>query len=76
MKKIISFSLWGKKPFYTQGAIENVKLQPKIYPGWTCRFYVDESVPKEIREELTYDSEVILCQNLMVIMECSGDFCH
>lgn len=60
MKKIISFSLWGKKPFYTQGAIENVKLQPKIYPGWTCRFYVDESVPKEIREELTYDSEVIL----------------
>lgn len=52
MKKIISFSLWGKKPFYTQGAIENVKLQPKIYPGWTCRFYYDETVPNETIKEL------------------------
>lgn len=52
MKKIISFSLWGSKPFYTHGAIENVKLQEKIYPGWVCRFYHDNTVPEDSLNEL------------------------
>ena len=52
MKRIISFSLWGKDPFYFKGAIENVKLQPEIYPGWTCRFYVDDTVPENAVKEL------------------------
>ncbi len=52
LKKIISFSLWGNKPFYTQGAIENAKLQKEIYPGWVCRFYYDETVPSHILNEL------------------------
>ena len=30
MKKIISFSLWGKNPFYFQGALENIKLQKDL----------------------------------------------
>lgn len=51
-KKIISFSLWGNKPFYTQGAIENVILQKTIYPEWVCRFYHDETVPDNIINEL------------------------
>jgi hypothetical protein len=45
--KIISFSLWGKKPYYIQGAFENVKLQQIYYPDWKCRFYYDETVPLE-----------------------------
>jgi len=52
MNKIISFSLWGKNPFYSQGAIENAKLQPTIYPGWTCRFYYDETVPEDSIKQL------------------------
>ena len=52
MKKIISFSLWGQNPFYFKGAIENAKLQPEIYPGWTCRFYVDDTVPGDAIKEL------------------------
>lgn len=47
MKKIISFSLWGDSPKYLQGAIENIHLQKKIYPGWICRFYVHNSVSQE-----------------------------
>jgi hypothetical protein len=43
--KIISFSLWGTNPVYLNGALENIKLQEKIYPGWTCRFYVDKNNP-------------------------------
>lgn len=60
MKKIISFAIWGKNPKYTLSAFKNIELAKEIYPGWTCRFYVDESVPQEIREQLTYDAEVIM----------------
>ncbi len=62
MKKIISFSLWGKNPKYTLGAIQNALLAPSIYPGWMCRFYIREDVPKNIIEQLSSFShcEVIL----------------
>lgn len=39
-KKIISFCLWGDNKMYTKGAIYNVLLAKKIYPGWVCRFYI------------------------------------
>lgn len=51
-KKIISFTLYGNNPFYTEGAIQNAILAPYVYPGWTCRFYVDHSVPSNIIESL------------------------
>ena len=45
-KKVISFSLWGKSPAYAYGAMINLVLSGTIYPGWTCRFYVAEDVPR------------------------------
>jgi tetratricopeptide (TPR) repeat protein len=42
---VISFSLWGTAPFYSYGAMINLVLSRTIYPGWTCRFYVDAAVP-------------------------------
>lgn len=51
-KWVISFSLWGSDPKYLNGALENMRLQKIHYPGWTCRFYVDETVPKETVSEL------------------------
>lgn len=51
-KWVISFSLWGSDPKYLIGAVENAKLQRKFYPGWICRFYVDETVPQETLNEL------------------------
>jgi len=60
MKKIISFSIWGSNPKYADAAILNAKLQPEIYPGWTCRFYIDETVPQNISENLIkLDSEIV-----------------
>ena len=59
MKKIISFSIWGSKPKYTKAALLNIELAKEIYPGWTCRFYVDDSVPLDIQQELSLESEVI-----------------
>jgi Tetratricopeptide repeat len=42
---IISFSLWGNNPVYLRGAVSNLLEAPIVYPGWQCRFYVDETVP-------------------------------
>lgn len=51
--KVISFSLWGDQPIYLDGAIANVDLAKKIYPGWVCRFYYDASVPTATIKKLT-----------------------
>ena len=43
---IIAFSLFGGAAKYIDGAILNARAAPFVYPGWTCRFYVDGSVPE------------------------------
>ena len=50
--RIIAFSLWGSNPRYLRGALHNVLAAKNVYPGWTCRFYVDSSVDKAFREAL------------------------
>jgi len=52
LKNIISFSLWGDNTTYTIGAIENIRLSKKLYPGWICRFYCDNSVPSDVITQL------------------------
>src|SRR3984957_6969602 len=44
-RNVISFSLWGTAPFYSYGAMINLVLSRTVYPGWSCRFYVDSTVP-------------------------------
>jgi hypothetical protein len=48
----ISLSLYGDKPWYGQGAIENVRLAKVFYPGWSFRVHLDATVPQPIVEEL------------------------
>lgn len=62
---VISFSLWGNKPKYLVGAIENCKLQPIIYPGWKMRFYVGKSVPMSFLKELhqSYKPEIFCVED-------------
>lgn len=60
MKKIISFSIWGSNPKYTLAAIKNIELARELYPGWICRFYVDETVPMDVIGDLLYlEAEVV-----------------
>jgi hypothetical protein len=42
---VISFSLWGPALFYSYGAMINLILSRTVYPGWSCRFYIDSAVP-------------------------------
>jgi len=50
--RVISYSLYGSNPRYTDGAISNAKLMKEIYPGWDMRVYYDNSVPMEIIEQM------------------------
>ena len=50
--KVISFSLWGKKPMYTIGALRNAEIAKEIFPDWQCWFYVGSSCPDEIVHKL------------------------
>ncbi len=45
-RNIIAFSLWGTKATYVEGAIANAELTRALYRGWTCRVYVDPTVPE------------------------------
>ena len=59
-KKVISFSLYGKYPDYTLGAIANARQAKIAYPGWVCRFYVADDVPKGVISRLKdYGAEII-----------------
>ena len=59
-KKVISFSLYGKHPDYTLGAIANARHANRAYPGWVCRFYVADDVPEGVISRLKdYDAEIV-----------------
>lgn len=60
MKKVISYSLWGDNPKYTIGAIKNAELAQTIYPGWYCYFFVANSVPEKIQNELLQIPNIVL----------------
>lgn len=50
--RVISFSLFGSCELYWAGAVENVRLCAALYPGFVCQFYVGDSVPPHVRDEL------------------------
>lgn len=62
MKKIISYSIWGENPRYTEGAVQNAKLSKYYYPEWTNRFYCGLDVTKDILDRLSKisNTEIII----------------
>jgi hypothetical protein len=54
-KNIVAFSLWGDHPMYWEGALKNIELVKKFYPGFKTRFYIDESCKKELIDSLSDD---------------------
>lgn len=47
-KDVIAFSLFGGNSKYCETAILNCIEQPRLYPDWVCRFYVDDTVPATV----------------------------
>lgn len=58
---IISYSLWGKNPIYWAGALKNIELARKYFPGWVCRFYIDQNSDKNLIESIKGENvEIVL----------------
>ncbi|PZX62267.1 hypothetical protein [Hydrotalea sandarakina] len=51
-KRVVSYSLYGSKPMYLLGAIENIKTAAWLFPDFICRFYVDDTVPATFLEQI------------------------
>lgn len=51
-KNIIAFSLYGAQPRYCETLVENIRAAAGLYPHWTCRVYLDESVPEHVWQRL------------------------
>ena len=51
--KVISYSLYGDNPIYTQGALNNCILRDKFFKDWEIRVYINDTVPDNIIKELT-----------------------
>ena len=69
MKNIVAYSLWGDHPRYWIGALKNIELVNKFYPGFISRFYID----KNSRQDLI---ESIKGENVEVILVDSKDSFH
>jgi hypothetical protein len=52
-RDVIAFSLFGGNSKYCETAILNCAEQPRIYPDWLCRFYVDHTVPDVVAKRIT-----------------------
>jgi protein O-GlcNAc transferase len=64
VKKIVSFSLWGDIPRYTEGAIRNAELALEVYPDWICRYYIGKNTPLGIIGRLSeFDNTEIYIMN-------------
>jgi len=50
--KLISFSLFGGNPKYCETSVLNVEATKAVYPDFTCRFHVDDSVPRGVVHRL------------------------
>lgn len=58
----VCFSLYGSHPTYLKGALENARQYPRIFPGWELVFFVGDSVPVPVLQELEDAPGVSLIQ--------------
>jgi hypothetical protein len=52
-ENVIAYALWGNEPRYHVPLLENVRLMPHLFPGWTIRVYHDHTVDPAYLTELT-----------------------
>jgi hypothetical protein len=69
MKNVVAYSLWGDHPMYWTGALRNIELVNKLYPGFISRFYID----KNSRQDLI---DSIKGENVEVVLVDSKDSFH
>ena len=64
VKKLVCFSLWGKRKIYHKGAFTNASLVPKIYgKDWKVRVYVASDIPKSVISNLLRRNAEVFVMN-------------
>lgn len=63
MKKVLSFSLYGNNPLYTRGCIKNSELHYDIFKDWEMQVFYNDTVPKEVIDELKSNGVVLINMN-------------
>lgn len=63
-RNVIAFSLFGADPRYCETALLNLRYAQKIYPAWTCRYYLDNSAPLEIQQRLKEQGAQVIQVNM------------
>lgn len=64
-RNVIAFSIWGEDPRYLNGAITNAIVARYLYPGWSARFYTDESTPPAFRDALKqHGAQVVMVEGM------------
>ena len=43
-ENIIAYCLWGNEPRYQAPLLENIRILPHLFPGWTIRVYHDAAM--------------------------------
>ncbi len=59
-ENIIAFTLFGTDPRYCESSVMNAKLSKELFPGWTCRFYLDDSVPEHVNQRLIQEGAEVV----------------
>ncbi len=63
-KSVCSFSIFGNNPRYLRGALYNVIVGKELFPEWSMRFYVDNTVPSEFKDVIrSLDAEILEQEN-------------
>lgn len=50
--RVIAFSVWGSNDKFIEGALANIKLAERYYPGWRCRIYCGVDILMSRRSDL------------------------
>ena len=59
-ENIIAYTLWGSSDRYFVPLMENLRLIRHLFPGWTARVHLDNTVPAAMRADLIqHGAEII-----------------
>ncbi len=51
-RNVIAYSLFGANPRYCETMVKNADVARDLFPEWTCRVYLDDSVPQHVGARL------------------------
>ncbi|MEJ1098270.1 MULTISPECIES: tetratricopeptide repeat protein [unclassified Pseudoxanthomonas] len=51
-ENVVVYTLFGSSPRYCESMVLNARVCGELFPGWTCRVYLDDSVPAHVSSRL------------------------